>query len=111
MAASSPLPDGREGYHTMRHITCDMTLVCSRVLYSSGDVKVVRDSIISHELFHLFGFAHSRTPNERGNLHPYQNPEGEGVAMSNPLTHGTDPPDLGVTFEDVDALRCIFPKR
>ena len=84
---------------------------CNVVRYSSGDVKIVRDSIAPHEVFHLLGFTHSRTRNEKGNLHPSQTPVGEGVAMSNPLTHGTDPPDLGVTFEDVDALRCVFPKR
>ena len=30
--------------------------------------------------------------------------------MSPRLSHGTDPPHLGVTFEDIDALRCVFPE-
>ena len=83
---------------------------CNAVRYWSGDVKVVKDSIAPHEIFHLFGFAHSRTPTRHGTLHPNQHPVGEGISMSNPLTHGTTPPDLGVTFADVDALRCIFPQ-
>jgi len=84
---------------------------CSSIRYWSGDVNIAKDSIIGHEIFHLLGFKHSALPLSNGRPHPSQSPPEEGgVAMSVPLTGGTDPPDLGVTFEDVDALRCIFPR-
>lgn len=84
---------------------------CAVVRYWGNQINIVKDSIIPHEVFHLLGFAHSRERRPNGEfIYPWQSPEGEGVAMSVPLTGGTDPPDLGVTFEDVDALRCIFPQ-
>ena len=59
---------------------------------------------VSHETFHLFGFAH----------HPrdWQRPgrTGEGVFMSTRLNGAyVDEEDTPLTFEDVDTLRCIFP--
>lgn len=90
---------------------------CAVVTYSGGDVVTDWDSIASHEIFHNFGFTHSREYSTNGWRHPWQTPEGEGVAMSVPLSEGDGGPDgrrgrsdLGVTFEDVDALRCIFPE-
>ena len=60
---------------------------------------------VSHELFPLFGFTHH--PNGWRGPGTY----GHGVFMSNRLNGVyVDEDDLGVTFEDVDALRCIFPK-
>ena len=59
---------------------------------------------VSHETFHVFGFSHHpedwRSPGQPG----------QGVFMSNRL-NGVyqDEEDVGVSFEDVDALRCIFP--
>ncbi len=60
---------------------------------------------VSHELFHLFGFEHHpenwRSPGQYDS----------GVFMSNRLSGVyVDEEDVGVSFEDVDALRCIFPK-
>ena len=61
---------------------------------------------VAHNTFHLFGFDH----------HPidWQGPGmyDKGVFMSRRLTGVyVDEEDVGVSFEDVDALRCIFPKR
>ena len=83
---------------------------CTLITYWGNHVNVEKDSIIGHELFHLLGFTHSRKPLSNGRPHPSQSPPGEGVEMSVELTGGTAPPDLGVTYEDVDALRCIFPE-
>ncbi len=65
------------------------------------------DGVVAHEIWHLLGFTHHRKSG-----HPWQTPEGEGVQMSLELTHPSrdDRQDLSVTYEDVDALRCIFPK-
>ncbi len=58
---------------------------------------------VSHELFHLFGFSHHPTDWNRPGR------PGEGVPMSVRLTGSyVDETDLGVSFADVDALRCIF---
>lgn len=61
---------------------------------------------VSHELFHLFGFEHH--PESWRNPGQYD----RGVFMSNRL-NGVylDDEDVGVAYEDVDALRCIFPRR
>ena len=60
---------------------------------------------VSHELFHLFGFTHH--PNGWRGPGTY----GHGVFMSNRLNGVyVDEEDIGVTFEDVDALRCVFPE-
>ncbi len=54
-----------------------------------------------HELYHLFGFAH----------HPESSkPEparARGVSMSHRLTDGGE---HSATYDDIDALRCIFPE-
>jgi len=79
---------------------------CAVVRYWSNDVQVDSDATISHEIFHLLGFTHSPRSN-----HPWQSPPGVGVPMSVRLTNRPlSRTDLGVTFEDVDALRCIFPE-
>ena len=60
---------------------------------------------VSHETFHNFGFSHHPTD--------WRSPgrPGEGVPMSVRLTGAyLDSMDLGVSFADVDALRCIFPE-
>ena len=60
---------------------------------------------VSHEIFHTFGFSHNPTDWQRPGR------PGEGVSMSVRLTGAyVDAKDLGVSFADVDALRCIFPK-
>ena len=62
-----------------------------------------------HEIFHLFGFSHS--PNVEGQQ---QSPPGEGVHMTTSLSAGRPviwprPELAGATWDDIDALRCIFP--
>ena len=62
-------------------------------------------TVVRHELFHLFGFGHSLE------THPHEADLG-GVPMSPELTV---PEDYGLaifapTFDDIDALRCIFPE-
>ena len=59
---------------------------------------------VVHEIFHLFGFKH----------YDDEYPEHVGVTMSPELRNGDrDGKNVGymyATFEDVDALRCIFPE-
>ena len=80
---------------------------CAVAFYLNNDLAPSFDGVLTHELFHLFGFTHSPD-----STHPQQTPPGMGVAMSVHLTQAgyPAPRDLGVTFEDVDALRCIFPE-
>lgn len=60
---------------------------------------------VAHSTFHLFGFDHS--PNDWRGEHDYW----KGNWMSQRLTGVyVDEADVGVAFEDVDALRCIFPE-
>lgn len=60
---------------------------------------------VAHSTFHLFGFDHS--PNDWRGEHDYW----KGNWMSLRLTGVyVDDEDIGVTYEDVDALRCIFPR-
>ncbi len=60
---------------------------------------------VAHNTFHLFGFDHS--PNDWRGEHDYW----KGYWMSLRLTGVyEDDEDIGVSFEDVDALRCIFPE-
>ena len=60
---------------------------------------------VAHNTFHIFGFDHS--PNDWRGEHDYW----KGNWMSRRLTGVyVDEEDIGVSFEDVDALRCIFPK-
>ena len=81
--------------------------VCRCSFYLNNDLAPSFDGVLTHELFHLFGFTHSPD-----STHPQQTPPGMGVPMSVHLTQAgyPAPRDLGVTFEDVDALRCIFPE-
>ena len=65
----------------------------------------IYDGSASHEIFHNFGFTH----------HPggwqFPGTYGFGVFMSHRLSGAyVDRADLALSFEDVDALRCIFPK-
>ena len=79
---------------------------CAVFFWANNDIDTSLDGTMAHELFHLFGFTHSPD-----STHPQQTPPGEGVPMSVRLTNEyTSPRGLGVTFGDVDALRCIFPK-
>ena len=85
-------------------------LHCATIDYWGGYVNTQRDSIIGHELYHLFGFEHSKLPLSNGEPHPSVGADGVGVRMSPGLTGGTEPPHLGVNYHDVDALRCVFPE-
>ena len=61
------------------------------------------DAITLHEIFHLLGFNH----------HYEIDPEWRfagGVEMSPPLTRVRLPEAEAVLWEDIDALRCIFPE-
>ena len=81
---------------------------CGVISWANGEIRTERgDFVMPHELFHLFGFTHSRSPELDD---PYARPPGVGVAMSVPLTVGIPGTGtgLGVTFDDIDALRCIF---
>ena len=79
---------------------------CGVVLFKMFDLP---DFAGPHELFHLFGFGHN------DETHPHERHFG-GVPMSRSLTTGVNAAGtayvegLGVTFDDVDALRCIFPE-
>ena len=64
------------------------------------------DGTVSHEIFHLLGFSHHPTDWQRPGR------PGDGVPMSVRLNGAyVDSTDLGISFADVDALRCIFPKQ
>ncbi len=59
--------------------------------------------VTAHELFHVLGFRHRP---------PRFDPTSGGVEMSPVLDgprYSSDPPDLAA-YEDIDALRCIFPE-
>ena len=76
---------------------------CGVVYWTNNDIDSW-DSTLPHEVFHLFGFGHSLI------THPQEAWQG-GIPMSVRLTTSpAGPTDLGVTFDDVDALRCIFPE-
>ncbi len=80
---------------------CGVVAWVGNVIYMSGD------GAMPHEIFHLLGFAHS--PGSPPDVS--KSPPGVGVTMSLPLTMVRESGrTLGVTFEDVDALRCIFPE-
>ncbi|MXW71406.1 MAG: fibronectin type III domain-containing protein [Acidobacteria bacterium] len=77
---------------------------CAAFFWDDNDLDATWDGVFSHELFHLFGFGHSLE------THPQEAWQG-GIPMSVRLTNARRfPRDLGVTFDDVDALRCIFPE-
>ena len=78
---------------------------CAAFFWTHGDIDTTWDATFAHELFHLFAFGHSPI------THPHEVDRYGGVPMSVRLTRGAaSPRDLGVTFKDVDALRCIFPE-
>ncbi|MXZ61093.1 MAG: hypothetical protein F4Z12_09565 [Acidobacteria bacterium] len=78
---------------------------CAVFFWSNGDIDLAFDGTLAHEMWHLFGFTH-----HPDSTHPQKTPAGHRVPMSVQLTNEpVGPRDLGVTFEDVDALRCIFP--
>lgn len=84
---------------------------CADVKYYGNTVKGRRDGTLVHEIFHLFGFAHSPDPLLRtGRPHHSQTPPGVGYPMSTTLTGDYPEADIPATFDDVDALRCIFPR-
>lgn len=76
---------------------------CAVILWGQGIFKTNYDAAV-HEVFHLFGFVHSPLVSGQS-----QAPPGEGVQMSRTLSGGWPAPLGGVTYEDIDALRCIFP--
>ena len=83
---------------------------CADVKYYGGTVKGRRDGTIVHEIFHLFGFAHSPDPLLRtGRPHHSQTPPGIGHPMSTTLTGDYPESDIPATYDDINALRCIFP--
>jgi len=79
---------------------------CALVGYWVGDglpsteyrQQYARTAIV-HEIFHLFGFKHSDNR---------ELPEPVGVFMSRQLTGGNTSGTLYPTFNDMDALRCVF---
>ncbi len=99
------LPDGHDGGGAL-----SASPWCALVSYYVGDGPLDgyhrswARSAVRHELFHLFGFKH------RADEYPAH----IGVTMSPELLNGDrDGKNAGymyVTFEDVDALRCIFPE-
>lgn len=83
---------------------------CATVKFWGGMDEEENDSVIVHEIFHHFGYTHSPLPLSNGRPHSFQTPPGVGVPMSVELTGGIPSPGLSLTFDDVDALRCIFPE-
>ena len=85
---------------------------CADVQYYGATMRGRRDGTIVHEIFHLFGFAHSPDVLVRtGTPHHSQSPPGVGYPMTTTLTG--DYPESGevpATYSDIDALRCIFPE-
>ena len=82
---------------------------CAVILWSAGALDASGYTAATHEIFHLFGFSHS--PNVEGQQ---QSPPGEGVHMTTSLSAGRPviwprPERAGATWDDIDALRCIFP--
>jgi len=81
---------------------------CAMIHYWVGDgvppppwpnLRIFKTAVV-HDLFHLFGYKHSPAHQE-----PHQ-----GVAMSPELWSDASGGHWhAVTFEDIDALRCIFP--
>ena len=74
-------------------------LRCAVIFWGPETVTV--DGIVPHELFNLFGFR-DHGDEEKG---PY------GVEMSYELNNPHGPERQWPTYEDVDALRCIFPSK
>ena len=98
-------------YSHSRYAWSDAAAVprCAGFMYYGGEVAPAFESTTPHELFHLFGFKHHPNHGEQ------TNPEEVGIYMSWPLSAGGSEatplgPRLGATFEDIDALRCVFPQ-
>lgn len=91
---------GPEGYALME---------CPLSVWGNGEVDSRNGNnvfVTVHEVFHLFGFKHSPE-----STHPQQHPPGVGYPMSVQLTNvPRPPPHSGLTFADVDALRCILER-
>ena len=75
---------------------------CGVVYWASDDIDTVGppgpDSVMDHELFHLFGFGHSLV------THPHEAQLG-GIPMTVALTRAYD----DATAVDIDALGCVLP--
>lgn len=98
------LPEGRVGGTTFA-----ANIACAMLYYWTADGvpppgypdwRVFHTGVL-HELFHLFGYKHSVS----------RVPEGIGIVMSSSLWGDLVPRRRyhAVTYEDIDALRCIFP--
>ena len=61
------------------------------------------DGVTLHEIFHLFGFAHTEDTERLS--------AGRGVPMSWTLRRAGAPDAGSVLWPDIDLLRCIFPER
>ena len=69
------------------------------VWWFNDSVKMDSEGTVAHETFHLFGFKH-----------PGEYTEKVGIAMSSELMSGNGwTTEQSPTYEDVDALRCVFP--
>ncbi len=74
-------------------------------VWAKGGSFDFANGTVAHEIFHLFGFTH-HPQDWRG---PGQ--VGHGVFMSRRLNGAyVDRDDVPLSFEDMDALRCIFPR-
>ena len=78
---------------------------CGVIFWSAGVLDHETFTAATHEIFHLLGFVHSPY-----NPSQSQSPPGEGVHMSKSLSAGSANDLGGLTYDDIDALRCIFPK-
>lgn len=79
---------------------------CAVLFWTTSDIDTTLDGVMAHEIWHLFGFTHHPESTHRNQPLP-----GVGVPMSIHLTNTyITPRELGVTYEDVDALRCVFPQ-
>lgn len=79
---------------------------CAVIFWTAGRLDEETYVAVTHETFHLFGFVHSPEVTRQSQAAP-----GEGVQMSRSLSDGSPASLGGITYDDIDALRCIFPKR
>ncbi|MXX85278.1 MAG: hypothetical protein F4Y71_02345 [Acidobacteria bacterium] len=100
------LPDGHAGGGALlASASCGVvSYYVGRGLPPPGRSREWARSAIRHELFHLFGFKHRDD----------EFPAHVGITMSPELLNGdrtgADVGFMYATFEDVDALRCVFPE-
>ena len=78
---------------------------CGVIFWAAGVLDHETFTAATHEVFHLLGFVHSPYIPQQN-----QSPPGEGVHMSKSLSAGSANDLGGATYDDMDALRCIFPK-